>query len=108
LNALETGELQSAAVVLAICLLILDASAAGEIEAAFLKLVERRVGAFLLGTDPFFITTRNLLVSLASRHKLTAIYLFRESFSASSRNLDLNGEVRTASAKQGSPIIPPA
>jgi hypothetical protein len=29
-------------------------------------------------------------------------------FSASSRNFDLNGEARTARAKQSSPIIPPA
>jgi len=28
-------------------------------------------------------------------------------FSASSRNFDLNGEVRTARTKQSSPIIPP-
>jgi putative ABC transport system substrate-binding protein len=77
-SALETGELQSAASVLAMRLLLLDASTASEIEAAFAKLVAQRAEAFLLGTDPFFITTRDLLVSLATRHMLPAIYPFRE------------------------------
>lgn len=77
-SELETGELQSAAPVLAMRLLILDASTASEIEAAFMKLVAQRAEAFLLGTDPFFITTRDLLVSLANRHMLPAIYPFRE------------------------------
>jgi putative ABC transport system substrate-binding protein len=77
-SALETGELQSAAPVLAMRLLLLDASTASEIEAAFAKLVAQRAEAFLLGTDPFFITTRHLLVSLANRHMLPAIYPFRE------------------------------
>ena len=77
-SALETGELQSAASVLAMRLLLLDASTASEIEAAFAKLVAQRAEAFLLGTDPFFITTRDLLVSLANRHMLPAIYPFRE------------------------------
>jgi putative tryptophan/tyrosine transport system substrate-binding protein len=77
-SALETGELQSAAPVLAMRLLLLNASTASEIEAAFAKLVAQRAEAFLLGTDPFFITTRDLLVSLANRHMLPAIYPFRE------------------------------
>jgi len=77
-SALETAELQSAALVLAMRLLLLDASTASEIEAAFAKLVAQRAEAFLLGTDPFFITTRDLLVSLANRHMLPAIYPFRE------------------------------
>ena len=77
-SALETGELQSAASVLAMRLLLLDASTASEIEAAFAKLVAQRAQAFLLGTDPFFITTRDLVVSLANRHMLPAIYPFRE------------------------------
>jgi putative ABC transport system substrate-binding protein len=77
-SALETRELQSAAPVLAMRLLLLDASTTSEIEAAFAKLVAQRAEAFLLGTDPFFITTRDLLVSLANRHMLPAIYPFRE------------------------------
>jgi putative ABC transport system substrate-binding protein len=77
-SAQETSELQSAAPVLGVCLLLLDASTRHEIEAAFVKLVAQRVDAFLLGTDPFFITARDLLVSLVNRHMLPAIYPFRE------------------------------
>jgi len=77
-SALETRELQSAAPVLAMRLMLLDASTTSEIEAAFAKLVAQRAEAFLLSTDPFFITTRDLLVSLANRHMLPAIYPFRE------------------------------
>jgi putative ABC transport system substrate-binding protein len=77
-SAQETSELQSAAPVFGVRLLLLDASTAHEIEAAFVKLVAQRVDAFLLGTDPLFITVRDLLVSLVNRHMLPAIYPFRE------------------------------
>ena len=46
-SALETRELQSAAPVLAMRLLLLDASTTSEIEAAFAKLVAQRAEAFL-------------------------------------------------------------
>jgi putative tryptophan/tyrosine transport system substrate-binding protein len=76
--ALETRELQAAAGVLGVRLLLLNASSPREIEAAFGNLVAQRAGAFLLGTDPFFITARDQLVALANRHGIPAIYPFRE------------------------------
>src|SRR6516165_2150686 len=75
---LETGELQSAATALALRLLLLNASTTGEIEVAFTTLVEHRADAFLLGTDPFFMTVRDQLVALVNSHALPAIYPFRE------------------------------
>jgi putative tryptophan/tyrosine transport system substrate-binding protein len=75
---LETRELQSAATGLGLRLLLLNASTTGEIEVAFRTLVEQRADAFLLGTDPFFMTVRDQLVALAKRHALPAIYPFRE------------------------------
>ena len=81
-SALETRELQAAAAVLAVRLLLLDASSLREIEAAFTNLVTQRAGAFLLGTDPFFITSRDQLVALANRHAVPAIYPFREDVAA--------------------------
>jgi len=59
-------------------LLLLNASNPDEIEAAFAKLVAERVDAFILGTDPFFISVRDLVVSLANRHAVPAISPFRE------------------------------
>jgi putative ABC transport system substrate-binding protein len=76
--ALETKELQSAATALGLRLVLLDASTTGEIEAAFTTLAEQRADAFLLGTDPFFMTVRDQLVALANSHALPAIYPFRE------------------------------
>ena len=75
---LETRELQSAATALGLRLLLVNASTTGEIEAAFTTLVAQRADAFLLGTDPFFMTVRDQLVALANRHALPAIYPFRE------------------------------
>jgi putative ABC transport system substrate-binding protein len=77
-SGLETKEMQSAAVVLGLRLLILNASSAPEIEEAFANIVAQRVGAFLLGTDPFFISARDQLVTLANRYRIPAIYPFRE------------------------------
>jgi len=77
-SALETRELQAAANVLGVRLLPLDASTSTEIEEAFSKLVAQRASAFLLGTDPFFITARDQLVALANRYTIPAIYPFRE------------------------------
>ena len=75
---LETRELQSAATALGLRLLLLNASTTDEIEAAFTTLAEQRANAFLLGTDPFFMTVRDQLVALTNRHALPAIYPFRE------------------------------
>ena len=55
---------------------------AAQIEVAFANLVAQRAGAFLLGTDPFFMTARNQVVALANRHALPAIYPFREDAAA--------------------------
>ena len=77
-SALETRELQGAAVVLGVRLLLLNASSPPEIEEAFASIVAQRAGAFLLGTDPFFISARDQLVTLANRYRIPAIYLFRE------------------------------
>jgi len=77
-SALETRELQGAAVVLGLRLLILNASSVSEIEEAFANIVAQGVGALLLGTDPLFISGRDQLVMLANRDKIPAIYPFRE------------------------------
>jgi putative ABC transport system substrate-binding protein len=77
-SALETRELQGAAAVLGLRLLILNASSASGIEEAFANIVAQRVGALLLGTDPFFISGRDQFVTLANRYKIPVIYPFRD------------------------------
>jgi putative tryptophan/tyrosine transport system substrate-binding protein len=57
---------------------IFNASSDAEIETAFAKIVQARSGALLVGADPFFNSRRGLIVALASRHGIPAIYEWRE------------------------------
>ena len=57
---------------------VLKARSADEIEGAFGSLVQLQAGALLVGTDPFFLSRREQLVVLASRHAIPAIYEWRE------------------------------
>lgn len=59
-------------------LLVLDGGSDSKIEAAFAALATQHVSALLVGADPFFDTRRDRLVALASRHRMPAIYQFRE------------------------------
>jgi putative ABC transport system substrate-binding protein len=59
-------------------LAIFNASTDAEIETAFANIVQARSGALLVGADPFFNSRRGLIVALAARHAIPAIYEFRE------------------------------
>ena len=49
-----------------------------EIETAFTTLVQRGAGALLWGTGEFMLSQRELVVALAARHRIPAIYLLRD------------------------------
>ena len=74
----ETREVQSAANVLGVDLVVLNASSTSEIEAAFLTLVQRHAGALLIGGDIFFLSRTDQLVALAARHAVPAMYTYIE------------------------------
>jgi putative ABC transport system substrate-binding protein len=57
---------------------IFNASSDAEIETAFANIVQVSSGALLVGADPFFTNRRGLIVGLASRHAIPAIYEWRE------------------------------
>jgi putative ABC transport system substrate-binding protein len=57
---------------------IFKASSDAEIETAFIKIVEARSDALFVGVDPFFYNRRGLIVALASRYAIPAIYEWRE------------------------------
>ena len=72
------GDMQEAARVKGLQFHILKAGSESEIDAAFASLVQLHAGALVVGGDPFFGSWRELLVALASRHGVPAIYQFRE------------------------------
>ena len=75
----EALEAQAAAHALRLQLHVLNASNKNEIDTAFATLHQQRVDAFLVGADPlFFLSLRDQLVALAARHRVPAIYGYRE------------------------------
>jgi putative ABC transport system substrate-binding protein len=49
-----------------------------EIETAFTTLAQRRADALLVGTGEFMTSNRKMIVALAARHKIPAMYILRE------------------------------
>jgi len=74
-------DMRGAAAAKGVRLPILNAGTEGEIDAAFASLTQQRAGALAVGPDPLFVSRRDDLVALASRHAIPAIY-FRREFSA--------------------------
>jgi ABC-type uncharacterized transport system substrate-binding protein len=59
-------------------LIVLDVSSDLEIETAFTTLIQRGAGALHVGTGAFMLSHRGLIVALAARHRVPAIYNWRE------------------------------
>jgi putative tryptophan/tyrosine transport system substrate-binding protein len=76
--AAETKDMRMGAEALGIRLLVLNASNPTEIGAAFASLVNERADAVVVPGETFFTTQRELLVSLAARHAVPAIFQYRE------------------------------
>jgi putative ABC transport system substrate-binding protein len=57
---------------------VLSASNQSEIDAAFATATQLRVGAMLVGADPFFNSQRDEIVALAARYAIPAVYEQRE------------------------------
>jgi putative tryptophan/tyrosine transport system substrate-binding protein len=77
-----TTELEVAARTLGLELHVLYASSEGEIDAAFATLVRLRAGALVIGADALFNSRSEQLAALTIRHRVPAIYQFREFVSA--------------------------
>jgi putative tryptophan/tyrosine transport system substrate-binding protein len=78
----EAKNTQQAAQRLGVRLYTLNTSTEREIDTAFANLVQQRVNAFLVGSDSLFLSRRDQVVALATRHAIPAIYNARE-FAAS-------------------------
>jgi putative ABC transport system substrate-binding protein len=57
---------------------VITVTTASDIDAAFPKLAQDRIGALLVTTDALFTTRRAQLVTLATRHAIPVIYFSRE------------------------------
>jgi putative tryptophan/tyrosine transport system substrate-binding protein len=74
----ELADLKGASEVRGQQLLVLRATNDREIEAAFTNIVEQRPGAVIVCADVFFVARREMIVSLAARYAMPAIYVQRE------------------------------
>jgi putative tryptophan/tyrosine transport system substrate-binding protein len=74
----QLHDVREAAARLGVQLVETGANTERDFDAAFATLVEKQVAALLVGASPFFNDRRNALVALAARHKLPAIYEWRE------------------------------
>jgi putative ABC transport system substrate-binding protein len=74
----QLSEVQAAAEVAGLALVVLHAGNASEIEAAFATLAARRAGALVVGASAIFAGGRDQLVALAARHRVPAIYPAQE------------------------------
>jgi putative ABC transport system substrate-binding protein len=81
-NLAEIKEVERAAAVIGVRLLILRVSNLKEVEEAFATLVAQRAGALLVSGDPTFFAWRERLATLAARHMVPAIHLYRETVEA--------------------------
>ncbi len=74
----QIKEVEEAARTLRLQLHILKARIESDFDKAFATLVQQRAGALLVASDPFLFSRREQLVALAARHRVPAIYQFRQ------------------------------
>ena len=81
--------LEAAARALGLEIYTVNATTERDIDSAFAAVMQRGVGALLIGNDPFFTDRRDQLVALAARYMLPALYSLRESVVAGGRSGEL-------------------
>jgi putative tryptophan/tyrosine transport system substrate-binding protein len=73
----DVPDIRATADALGLNLEVLIAGTDNDLEAAFATMIRERVSALVVKPDPFFSARRELLVTLAARHAMPAIYPFR-------------------------------
>ena len=74
---IETRDLQAAAGVLGLRMLVLNGGTPSDIAPAFATLVERQAGALLISSDASFIAARDQITSLAARYAIPTMFVDR-------------------------------
>jgi putative ABC transport system substrate-binding protein len=78
----ETTDLQTAAHVLGVRVLVLNGGTESDIAAAFATIVEQQVSALLISADGFFRTAGHQIMSLAARYAIPTMFFNRASVAA--------------------------
>jgi len=81
-------------------LLVLNATTANDIDAAFATLVQQRAGAVVVGSDSFFTSRRTQIVALAARHGVPTIY-FNRDFAEAGGLMSYGNDVKDAYREAG-------
>jgi putative tryptophan/tyrosine transport system substrate-binding protein len=71
-------DVKSAADTLGVGLLFVEASRPDDFEAAFAKIAGAQADAVLVSADAFILSSQAVLIDLAARHKIPAVYPIRE------------------------------
>jgi putative tryptophan/tyrosine transport system substrate-binding protein len=74
----QEAEVQEAARTIGRQIVLVHATSEADFEPAFARFKQQRADALVVAADPFFNARRNLLVGLAARDHLPAVYEFRE------------------------------
>lgn len=82
-SAAEARDVQGAARALRMQMNVLNASTQSQIDAAFSTIVQQRIDALIVATDPFLLGQREQIVRLAARHAVPTMYFLREFVEAS-------------------------
>jgi ABC-type uncharacterized transport system substrate-binding protein len=77
-SALQLRDIEDAARAINLKLFVASANNDAELNAAFVSMVQQRVGAVLVSANPYFDTRRDQIIALAAQNKLPAFYHFRE------------------------------
>jgi putative ABC transport system substrate-binding protein len=70
----EAREIESAAKVLGLRLLVLDASSPSELDVAFERVSHENISGVLNAADPFIISQQDRIVALAARRAIPGVY----------------------------------
>ena len=74
----QLGDVEAAARMLGLQLIVLRAGTDREIVTAFATMAQQGGGALVVGVDPFFLERRDHIVALAARHAIPAMYPLRD------------------------------
>jgi putative ABC transport system substrate-binding protein len=74
----QLSDVEAAARVLGLQLIVLRAGTEREIETAFATISQQGVHTLLVGTDAFLLAQRDQIIALAARHAIPAVYPFRD------------------------------